>query len=334
MRRQAYSCYGRSCDGVRTKNINREARRTDQLNNGNASLLSRLAGAVVVLVAAAVLLSFIFYFASEIPISVLLLIKLAVALVAGYLAIGIVANQIKRGISRTSGLERGATVATAFRYIGYIGLAFVALGLVGVTGTQLLAGGAFTGLVLGLASQQTLSNVFAGLMILTSRPFLVGNRITVSTWQWGFALPSYPPKFFSDNLLIPGYTGVVEDIRLNYTTIRLDEGIRVKVPNSIVIQASVVDHNVSERVVRVRYDIAKPVDTAALASTLHDVVAKNANVSKPETVAVYFENITPTDVIVVVEALCKGAYEAPARSSILLDIEKATTELKESQKKQ
>jgi small-conductance mechanosensitive channel len=304
------------------------------LNNGNASLLSRLAGAVIVLVAAVVLLSFIFYFAREIPISVLLLIKLAVALVAGYLAIGIVANQIKRGISRTSGLERGATVATAFRYIGYIGLAFVALGLVGVTGTELLAGGTFTGLVLGLASQQTLSNVFAGLMILTSRPFLVGNRITVSTWQWGFELPSYPPKYFSDNLLIPGYTGVVEDIRLNYTTIRLDEGIRVKVPNSIVIQASVVDHNTSERVVRVRYDVAKPVDTAALASRLHDVVARNANVSKPETVAVYFENITPTDVIVVVEALCKGAYEAPARSSILLDIEEATTELKESQKKQ
>ncbi|MDG6904091.1 MAG: mechanosensitive ion channel family protein [Nitrososphaerota archaeon] len=303
------------------------------MNNGKVSLPSRLAGAVIVLVAAAVLLSFIFYFASEIPISVLLLLKLAVALVAGYLAIGIVANQIKRGISRTSGLERGATVATAFRYIGYIGLAFVALGLVGVTGTELLAGGTFTGLVLGLASQQTLSNVFAGLMILTSRPFLVGNRITVSTWQWGFALPSYPPKFFSDNLLIPGYTGVVEDIRLNYTTIRLDEGIQVKVPNSIVIQASVVDHNTSERVVRVRYDVAKPVDTDALASTLHDVVAKNSNVSKRETVAVYFENITPTDVIVVVEALCKGAYEAPARSSLLLDIEKATTELKESQKK-
>jgi small-conductance mechanosensitive channel len=303
------------------------------LSNWNTSLSSRLIGAITVIAAAAVLLSFLFYFARDIPFGTLLLTKLAVAVVAGYLAIGIISNQIKRGISRTSGAERGATVATAFRFIGYIILAFVVLGLVGITGTQLLAGGTFTGLVLGLASQQTLSNVFAGLLILTSRPFLVGSRITISTWQWGFALPSYPPKFFSDNLLIPGYTGVVEDIRLNYTTIRLDDGIQVKVPNSIVIQASVVDHSTSERLVRVRYDVAKPVDTTALARALHDVVARNASVSKPETVAVYFENITPTDVIVVVEAFCKGAYEAPARSSMLLDIENTVTELKENQKK-
>jgi small-conductance mechanosensitive channel len=301
------------------------------MNNGHSSIGSRLVAALMVVVAAIVLLSFIVYFANDIPINALLLIKLAVAVVAGYAAIGIVANEIKKGISRTSGLERGATVATAFRFIGYIVLAFVALGLIGVTGTELLAGGTFTGLVLGLASQQTLSNVFAGLLILTSRPFLVGNRITISTWQWGFALPSYPPKFFSDDLLIPGYTGVVEDIRLNYTTIRLDDGVQVKVPNSIVIQASVVDHNAKERRVRVRYDVPKPIDATALAITLRDVVARNACVSKPDSVTVYYENITPTDVIVLIEAVCAGAYEAPARSSILLDIEKATADLKKSQ---
>ena len=299
---------------------------------GNGSLTSRLAVALAVVVAAAILISFVIYFLSSIPFSALLLIKIAIAVVAGYFAIGVLANQIKRGISKTSGLERGATVGTAFRFIGYIALAFVVLGLAGVSGTQLLAGGTFTGLVLGLAGQQTLSNVFAGLLILTSRPFLVGNRITLSTWQWGFVAPSYPPKFFSDDLLIPGYTGVVEDIRLNYTAIRLDEGTRVKVPNSIVIQASVVDHGQSERLVRVRFDVPKPVDTALLASTLHDVVVRNDFVSKPETVKVYFENITPTDVIIVIEAFCKGAYEAPARSSILLDIERATAELKERQR--
>ncbi|MDG6913641.1 MAG: mechanosensitive ion channel family protein [Nitrososphaerota archaeon] len=296
------------------------------------SYRQKLVEALVVIIAAFVLLYFVVYFARDLPINGLVLIKVVVAIVAGYLAIGIVANEIRRGVSKTSGRERGATVAIAFRFIGYIGLAFVALALAGVTGTELLAGGTVTGLVAGLASQQTLSNMFAGLLILTSRPFLVGNRITISTWQWGFDIPSYPPKFFSDNLLIPGYTGVVEDIRLNYTTLRLDEGVQVKVPNSIVIQASVLDHGVKERLVRVRYDILKPVDTAALATMLHEVVAKNAFVTKPDAVSVYFENITPTDVIVLIEAFCAGAYEAPARSSILLDIEKATAELRESQR--
>ncbi|MDG6953302.1 MAG: mechanosensitive ion channel family protein [Nitrososphaerota archaeon] len=301
------------------------------MENRSDSFRPKLVEAFIVIAAALVLLYFVVYFAGSLPINGLVLIKVVVAIVAGYLAIGIVANQIRRGVSRTSGPERGATVATAFRFIGYIALAFVTLAIAGVTGTELLAGGTVTGLVAGLASQQTLSNMFAGLLILTSRPFLVGNRITISTWQWGFDIPAYPPKFFSDNLLIPGYTGVVEDIRLNYTTIRLDEGVLVKVPNSIVIQASVIEHKVKERLVRVRYDVPKPVDAAVLASTLHDVVAKNAFVSKPDSVSVYVENITPTDVIVLIEAFCTGAYEAPARSSILLDIEKATAELKESQ---
>lgn len=295
---------------------------------------SKIAQAVALVLAAIIVLYYLAYFATEIPFSILHAVEVVVAAVVGYFAIGMMTNELKRVISKTSGLERGATVATTFRYIGYIVLAFVVLGIAGVSGTELLAGGTFTGLVLGLASQQTLSNIFAGLLILTTRPFLVGNRITLSTWQWGFALPSYPPKFFSEDLLIPGYTGVVEDIRLNYTMIRLDEGVQLKVPNSIVIQASVVAHTVEERVVRVRYDVLKPVDMDLMMTVLRDVVVKNPWVTKPESVAINVENITPTDVIVVIDAVCKGAYEAPPRSSILIDIEKSLKTLKDNQQKQ
>jgi small-conductance mechanosensitive channel len=285
--------------------------------------------AIVLVIAGIVILYYLTFFAVQLPFSLTLAIKIVVAIVLGYLAISAVAGELRKLITKTSGSERGATVATAFRYFGFILLAFVVLAIAGVSGTDLLASGTFTGLVLGLASQQTLSNIFAGLLILTSRPFLVGERITLSTWQWGFALPSYPPKFFSDNLLIPGYTGVVEDIRLNYTTVRLDDGIVVRLPNSTVIQASVIDHKTSERLVRVRYDVAKPVDSSSLVQLIQTVVVKNSWVTKPETVSVNIENITPTDVVVVIEAVCRGAYEPPARSAILLDLEKSVTALKE-----
>jgi small-conductance mechanosensitive channel len=109
--------------------------------------------------------------------------------------------------------------------------------------------------------------------------------------------------------------------------------VQVKVPNSIVIQASVVDHTIKERVVRVRYDVPKPVDTSSMVTLLHDVVARNEWVTKPDSVTVHVENITPTDVIVLIEAFCKGAYEGPARSSILIDIEKALGKLGESKSK-
>lgn len=297
----------------------------------SGSVSTKALEALSLVLAGAIVLYYLVFFAAQLPFSLTLALKVVVAGVLGYVAIGIVSRELRKVISKTSGVEKGAIVGTSFRYLGYILLAFVILGLAGVSTVSLLAGATFSGLVLGLAGQQTLSNIFAGLLILTARPFLVGERITVSTWQWGFALPSYPPKFFSDNMLVPGYTGVVDDIRLNYTIIRSDDGVQVKLPNSIVIQASVIDHRTSERLVRVRYDVAKPANPSSLVELIRSVVVKNSWVTRPESVSVSVENITPTDIVVVIEAVCRGAYEAPPRSAILLDIDKSVMGLKEEE---
>lgn len=52
-----------------------------------------------------------------------------------------------------------------------------ALRIAGVKPETLAVGGAFTAVVLGLAAQQTLAHVFAGLVLLTTRPFVVGDRV-------------------------------------------------------------------------------------------------------------------------------------------------------------
>ena len=41
---------------------------------------------------------------------------------------------------------------------------------------NLLIGGAVTGMILGIAAQQSLSNVFAGLVLLFARPYIPGER--------------------------------------------------------------------------------------------------------------------------------------------------------------
>src|SRR5882672_2380136 len=59
-----------------------------------------------------------------------------------------------------------------------IGIALiVALDVAGLDPTTLALGGAVTAVVLGLAAQQTLGNVFAGTVLLSARPFRVGDRI-------------------------------------------------------------------------------------------------------------------------------------------------------------
>ena len=42
---------------------------------------------------------------------------------------------------------------------------------------NLAVGGAFTAVIVGLAAQQTLGNLFAGIVLLSARPFRVGDRV-------------------------------------------------------------------------------------------------------------------------------------------------------------
>jgi small-conductance mechanosensitive channel len=98
----------------------------------------------------------------------------------------------------------------------------IALGVAGVNTASLVAGSAFTAVVLGLAAQQTLGNLFAGLVLLTARPFRVGERIRLQAGALGGVIE-----------------GVVSSLGLMYTTLARGED-RILIPNNGVLSAVVV----------------------------------------------------------------------------------------------
>jgi small conductance mechanosensitive channel len=110
-------------------------------------------------------------------------------------------------------LVRLATVATAV---------VIALRIAGLTPRTLAFGGALTAVVFGLAAQQTLGNVFAGTVLLSARPFRVGERVRL---QGGG--------------LAGTVEGVVSSLGLLYTTLSSGEDA-IMVPNSVVISVAVV----------------------------------------------------------------------------------------------
>lgn len=57
------------------------------------------------------------------------------------------------------------------------------LGMLGYDLTALLAGVGFLGIVIGFAAQSTLSNFFAGLQLLTDRPFKVGDTLQLESGE-------------------------------------------------------------------------------------------------------------------------------------------------------
>lgn len=238
----------------------------------------------------------------------------------GLVAVVVVGRIIHAITSRFSGKRHAGLIVDVYRIIAYTVLVLVALYAIGVNGYALLAGGTFAGLVIGLASQTALSNFVAGIVLLMARPFEPGDRLTFSTWQYGLLMPSYPPRFYSDDMLIPGFTGTVQDIGLMYTELRLDQGPKVVFPNSIVIQGAVVSHSASERWVRVKYEVPPAIEPRILLPLVRDAVAKDDWVIGKKTVRVYVNAATMSSTVISVDALCAGNLEEPPRSDLYLRI--------------
>ena len=97
-----------------------------------------------------------------------------------------------------------------------------ALRVSGVSTKTLAVGGAFTAVVIGLAAQQTLGNLFAGLVLLSARPFKVGVRVRLQAGALGGQLE-----------------GTVSSLGLMYTTLARGDD-RVMIPNTQVLSAVVV----------------------------------------------------------------------------------------------
>ena len=112
----------------------------------------------------------------------------------------------------------------------------LALRIAGVTASTLAVGGAFTAVLLGLAAQQTMSGIFAGIVLQSTRPFRVGERVRLV----GGALAG-------------SLEGTVTSLGLFYTT--LSQGAdRLLVPNNVLLSLVVVPLREPEKVdVRVRF---------------------------------------------------------------------------------
>jgi small-conductance mechanosensitive channel len=97
--------------------------------------------------------------------------------------------------------------------------ALIALGILGVSPTGLLAVVGAVGLAFSLAIQDILKNFFSGVYLLLERPFRVGDTIKVKDQQ-----------------------GVVENIGVRTTQLRTTDNVQVLVPNAMVFAEVVTNH--------------------------------------------------------------------------------------------
>src|SRR5436190_8165805 len=131
------------------------------------------------------------------------------------------------------------TVGFLIRLVTILVVVTVALRIAGLHTSTLALGGAFTAVVVGLAAQQTLGNLFAGLVLLSTRPFRVGERVRLRGGPMAGSVE-----------------GIVSSLGLFYTSL-VDGADRVMVPNSVILQLAVIPLREPERVeLRARFPAA------------------------------------------------------------------------------
>ena len=147
---------------------------------------------------------------------------LAVAfLIFGSVATYSLAGKVRELLQPKTGTAHAAVAGYAILIVGAFTTLVITLELFAVPVGQLVLGGALTSVFVGIAAQQALGNVFAGLVLLFARPFQVGDAIRLQAGALGGTLD-----------------GIVTDIGITY--VRFDTGGSVmSIPNSQVLNAIV-----------------------------------------------------------------------------------------------
>lgn len=89
----------------------------------------------------------------------------------------------------------------------------------GVESQWLLSISAFGGAALGFASQKTIGNFVAGLLLLVSRPYKVGNYVRIGTVE-----------------------GIVEEITMNYTKVLTSSNSKVSISNLQILDRDITNY--------------------------------------------------------------------------------------------
>jgi len=143
------------------------------------------------------------------------------------------------------------TVTTAIIFVGLLSALLVVPQVRAVAG-GLLASSAVVGIVVGFASQRTLGNFVAGLLIAFTQPVRLG-----------------------DDVVVEDTRGIVEEIGLIYTFVRMENGDRLVIPNEKLASDTIRNSTIRsrEKVAEISLQVPLGQDVGAVVDRLRAAAA-------------------------------------------------------------
>ncbi|CAN5563594.1 hypothetical protein BH18THE1_BH18THE1_18520 [soil metagenome] len=146
-------------------------------------------------------------------------LKIAVVAVIGYFVINSLANVFYK-LSYDALKSSAEIIRILIRIIGAVVVISIIISYLSQDPIIAASIGTITALVIGFASQNVLGNLISGLYLDITRPFRIGDKVTVF-----------------------GNTGIIYDIGLLYSRLRTEEGDIILAPNTSMITTTIIIRN-------------------------------------------------------------------------------------------
>jgi small-conductance mechanosensitive channel len=187
------------------------------------------------------------------------------------------------------------TVSFLIRLIFLTAAILAALRFAGLKPETLAVGGAITAVVVGLAAQQTFGNVLAGLVLISARPFRVGDRVRLQAGGVAGQLE-----------------GVVTSVGLLYTIFAQGED-SMMVPNSVVLSAAVVPLREPAGV-----DLRAKLRPDVLPSEVQGLLEKHVKTATRDAPNIALEEIDADEVVLRITATPEHESDGPRLADEIL----------------
>jgi small conductance mechanosensitive channel len=194
------------------------------------------------------------------------------------------------------------TVGFLLRLATMLVAVLIALRIAGLGPRTLALGGAFTAVVVGLAAQQTLGNLFAGMVLLSARPFRVGERVRL---QGGG--------------LAGTVEGVVSSLGLLYTTLASGDD-SIMVPNSVVLNVAIVPLREPDGI-----DLRARLRPGLTPLDVQEMLQEQVETPMRESPRISLEELDGDEVVVRISATPERPADGPKLASEVLEVVGAQT---------
>lgn len=212
-----------------------------------------------------------------------------------------IARDVGRGLGpalfRRLDPATAGTVGFLIRLATIVLALLVALRVAGIEARTLALGGAFTAVIFGLAAQQTLGNLIAGTVLLSARPFRVGERVRL---QGGGIAGTVE--------------GTVSSLGLLYTTFATGDD-SILVPNSVVLNVAVLPLREPEAV-----NLRARLRAGMSPGDLQEVLERSLQTPLRDAPRITLEELDGEEVVVRIAATPRVASEGRQLASELLSI--------------